>query len=168
MNFTISFQDSTLTCSTDSNQVLINGEQVERSFKWIKKGELAFLIVNNASYRIAVSKVDRENKTVKLKINGKLMELSISDPMNELLKNLGFDKLMNKGASLVKSPMPGLVLKTLVKPGDTVRKGDSLLILEAMKMENIIKSPMDGNIKAVHVTERQAIEKNKIMVEFES
>ena len=63
--------------------------------------------------------------------------------------------------------MPGMVVKVLVKEGDHVKKGDALLILEAMKMENQVKSPGEGIVKAVRVKAGQAVESGDILVEFE-
>jgi biotin carboxyl carrier protein len=60
-----------------------------------------------------------------------------------------------------------LVLDIKVHPGDAVKKGDTLLILEAMKMENAIKSPIDAIIKSVEVTSKQAVDKNAILVHFQ-
>ncbi len=70
-----------------------------------------------------------------------------------------------KGAR-VKSQMPGKIVRILVKAGDEVKKGQSLLVMEAMKMENEIKSPQDGVIKAVKVTEGQAIESGAELLLF--
>jgi biotin carboxyl carrier protein len=61
--------------------------------------------------------------------------------------------------------MPGLVLKLFVKEGDEIKEGDSHLILEAMKMENVIKSPGNGKVKLIRVTERSAVEKNQELIE---
>ncbi len=63
--------------------------------------------------------------------------------------------------------MPGLVLTTLVSPGDTVKRGDGLLVLEAMKMENEIRSATDGQVKAVHVRAGDAVGKDAVLVELE-
>ena len=63
--------------------------------------------------------------------------------------------------------MPGLVLDIKVQPGDAIKKGDTLLILEAMKMENAIKSPIDATIKSVEVAPQQAVDKNAILVHFQ-
>ena len=67
----------------------------------------------------------------------------------------------------LKSPMPGLVIKIDIKPGDSVAKGDPLMILEAMKMENQIKSKGDGVIAEILVNEGQAVEKNELLIRFE-
>jgi biotin carboxyl carrier protein len=62
--------------------------------------------------------------------------------------------------------MPGLILDLKVAPGDVVKKGDVVLILEAMKMENSIKSPGDGVVKEVKVSLKQSVEKNQVLIQF--
>jgi biotin carboxyl carrier protein len=66
----------------------------------------------------------------------------------------------------IKAPMPGLILDLKVAPGDVVKKGDVVLILEAMKMENSIKSPGDGVVKEVKVSLKQSVEKNQVLIQF--
>jgi biotin carboxyl carrier protein len=62
--------------------------------------------------------------------------------------------------------MPGMVLKILITEGDQVKKGDALLVLEAMKMENIIKSPADGLVKKINAVQGTAVEKNQVLIQF--
>ncbi|HNM32873.1 MAG TPA: biotin/lipoyl-binding protein, partial [Chitinophagales bacterium] len=66
-----------------------------------------------------------------------------------------------------KAPMPGLVLDILVEAGQAVNKGDNLIILEAMKMENIIKASGSGTVKSIHVQKKDAVEKNQLLIEME-
>lgn len=68
---------------------------------------------------------------------------------------------------IIKTPMPGLILATEVKAGDEVKKDQTVIIIEAMKMENIIKAPAGGMIKTVFVKPGQAVEKNDRLVELE-
>ncbi len=70
-----------------------------------------------------------------------------------------------KGARL-KSQMPGKIVRVLVKAGEPVKKGQSLLVMEAMKMENEIKSPQDGAVREVRVTEGQAVETGAELLSF--
>ena len=78
------------------------------------------------------------------------------------------DNLTNAVAKELKAPMPGLVLKIEVEVGQTIKEGDALVVLEAMKMENVLKSPADVVIKSIGVTEGNAVEKNEVLIEFES
>jgi biotin carboxyl carrier protein len=80
---------------------------------------------------------------------------------------MGLDKMTNAGASQIKAPMPGLVLDVAVNVGDTVAKGDKVLVLEAMKMENIIKASGDGTVARILVDKGQTVDKNQILIEFE-
>jgi len=63
--------------------------------------------------------------------------------------------------------MPGMVLKVLVEPGQRINKGDGMLVLEAMKMENILKASVDATVKSIKVIERTAVEKGAILIELE-
>jgi biotin carboxyl carrier protein len=164
MDYKVKHRDNTLSIKKKGAICTVNDVEKEVSISWLKTNEIGHLMVDNKQYAIQILKI--EGKEVKLRINGKQTQMQLSDPMDQLLQNLGLDKLMNKGISQVKSPMPGLVLKVLVSNGQEVKKGDALLILEAMKMENVIKSPTDGVIKQIHIKERDALEKNKLMIDF--
>jgi biotin carboxyl carrier protein len=63
--------------------------------------------------------------------------------------------------------MPGLIRTIVVAEGQEVKKGDVILILEAMKMENALKSPADLVVKSIKVQQGQAVEKNQLLIEFE-
>ena len=63
--------------------------------------------------------------------------------------------------------MPGLILELLVQKGDIIKKGDSMIVLEAMKMENILYSTVDGIINDINVKPQQTVEKNNILIKFE-
>jgi biotin carboxyl carrier protein len=66
----------------------------------------------------------------------------------------------------LKAPMPGLVRQILVTEGNSIKKGDALIILEAMKMENILTAPMDGVISGLFVKPGATVEKNQILISF--
>jgi biotin carboxyl carrier protein len=85
-----------------------------------------------------------------------------------LLQKLGMDTIGASGVSDLLAPMPGLVLSAAVSAGDTVKKDDPLVVLEAMKMENVLKSPIDGVIKEVSVNSGDTVEKNQTLIIFES
>lgn len=72
------------------------------------------------------------------------------------------------GMTIVKAPMPGMVVKILVKEGIAVNKGDNMVIIEAMKMENALKAATTGTVKKILVREGQAVEKDAPLVEFDT
>lgn len=108
-----------------------------------------------------------EDKKPKIRVNGITYDMELIDKYDELIKNLGMESMTKVEIKELKSPMPGLVIKIDIKPGDSVAKGDPLMILEAMKMENQIKSKGDGVIAEILVNEGQAVEKNELLIRFE-
>lgn len=119
------------------------------------------------AYKIEVLTTDFDNKTIQLKINGNTHTVSIADENDQLVKKLGLLSVVNQKVNAINSPMPGLVLDILVEEGQSVSKGDSILILEAMKMENIIKAPNDAVIKGIKTTKGTAVEKGELLVEMD-
>lgn len=101
-----------------------------------------------------------------INVNGTLYSTETMDRFDALLKQLGMDRGAAGKVAEVKAPMPGLVLRILAQPGAVVSKGDGLIILEAMKMENVIKSPADGTIASIEVQQGKTVDKNQVMVKF--
>jgi biotin carboxyl carrier protein len=124
------------------------------------------IIDNLKSYNAEVVSFNREEKTAEIKVNGNTYQLKAKDQFDALLDQLGLSDLNSNKISDIKAPMPGLVLKVLVNEGDEVKKGDSLFILEAMKMENIIKAPADAVVKAIKVKPTDKVEKGQLIILF--
>jgi biotin carboxyl carrier protein len=131
----------------------------------IKKG-IFHIIKDNKSYNAEVLKANREEKTFIICVNGNKYTVQLKDKYDEMLEKLGMTSACGARIKEIKAPMPGLVVDVRVKEGDLVKQGDGLLVLQAMKMENVIKSPTEGSIKKVHIKKGDAIEKNQVMVSF--
>ena len=125
------------------------------------------LLKDNKGYAIEIVSADYKTKTFELLVNGNKYKVQAQDKMDELLQKLGLDLQKSDGIKEIKAPMPGLVLAIRVEVDQEVKKGDPLLVLEAMKMENIIKSPQDGKIKAIHVSKSNPVEKNQVLISFQ-
>lgn len=150
----------------EGDTVLIDGIRIEPNLSVISEN-CYHLIVNDKGYRIEVAERNAQTKSATILVNGKVCRVELRDERDRLLENLGID--VNPAAAIkdLKSPMPGLVLDILVKPGQQVKKGEQLLILEAMKMENLIKSPSDLVVKSVEVNKGDKIEKSQTLLYFE-
>lgn len=154
------------TLKKDNSSLLLNGEEMKMD--WIKIGADKYhAIINDQSLTIELTDKDEKGKILSIVINGITYRVNVENELDQLLKKLGMDKMASDKVNSVKAPMPGLVLRIHVKPGDAVKKGDGLLVLEAMKMENVIKSPSDAVIKKITVSERTAVDKNQMLIEFE-
>lgn len=124
------------------------------------------VVRNGRSYKVLVLKEDRENNTMRLRIGAHTYTVALEDEQSRLMRTLGLDKAAGAAVREMKAPMPGLVLKVLVKEGDAVKKNDPVLVLEAMKMENVIKAPADVTVTKIHVQERTAVEKGQLLLSF--
>ena len=111
--------------------------------------------------------LNRLEKSFFIKVDGIKYQMNTKDKYDELLQSLGMDTMASKKVADLKAPMPGLVLDISVEVGQEVFVGDTLLILEAMKMENVIKSPTDGVIKSISVNKTETVEKNQLILNFE-
>lgn len=139
---------------------------VQPDIQWTSATE-ASILLNNKSYTAQIEKVDRDNKELVLRINSNRMTLGIREDIDLLLEKMGINMAAGLKAAPLKAPMPGLILKILVSPGQQVQKGDALLILEAMKMENVLKATAPAIIKHIRVEERTAVEKGTVLIEME-
>ncbi|EMR04069.1 biotin/lipoyl-containing protein [Cesiribacter andamanensis] len=124
------------------------------------------ILVEGRSYQAELVEYLPEEKVYSLKVNGKILQVKVKDRYDLLLDQLGMSDLASNKINQVKAPMPGLILDIKVSPGDTVKKGDPLLILEAMKMENVLKSPGDGQVQSILVKKGESVEKNQILIQF--
>jgi biotin carboxyl carrier protein len=144
---------------------MVNGKPVELDAYMNRNGMLCFLY-NNHSYQAELVSYNEGDKLAVIKLNNAQYEVKLKDDTDLLLEKLGMLGKVQKVQN-VKAPMPGLVLSILVKEGDTVKKGDGLLILEAMKMENLIKAQADSKVKKIYIEKGAKVEKNQNMIEME-
>ena len=124
------------------------------------------VIWNNKSYNIEVLDRNAAEKSTHLLINGQHYHTTAKDDLDLLLEKMGMQSGSSQKINNVKAPMPGLIQSIAVAEGDSIEKGDNLLVLVAMKMENVIKSSGSGVIKTLKVMPGQIVEKNQVLLEF--
>jgi len=152
----------------DTSHGTINGKPFDWDVIRLENDNGSYHIIRDLqSYNISVQETDMAEKKFVITVRGNAYNIKLSDQYDILLKDLGLDQALSQKVDHIKAPMPGLVLSVDRKPGDVLKKGDSLLVLEAMKMENVIKSPVDGVVKSISIKQGEAVEKNQVMVTFE-
>jgi len=109
---------------------------------------------------------DPTTKTSSWWIDGDVYEVRSLRPIDALLDQLGMAATTAKGLDVLVAPMPGLVLRVDATEGSEVELGQTLLVLEAMKMENNLKSPAAGQVAEVFVKAGQAVEKGAPLLRF--
>jgi biotin carboxyl carrier protein len=122
------------------------------------------LIANNKNFIVSILKADHHLKAYTLQMNGRVYQVRLKDPFDQQLESLGMRKNNINKVDVIKAPMPGLVVKVLVKLNQEIKKGDKILILKAMKMENVIKSPSDSIVKKIMVSESEAVERDQELI----
>lgn len=150
----------------NNTKVTINNQAVDWSAAQLPTGDYS-VIMDGHSYQAQVLKVEKDTKTVVLQVNQQVFEVVIEEPIDQLLASMGIKDAMTRKVNDIKAPMPGLVLKVLVTPGQAIHKGDPVLILEAMKMENVFKATADAVVKEIKVAERTAVEKGEVLIVLE-
>lgn len=121
---------------------------------------------NDRSYEVELVEHNASEKKTVLKINGQLLTTTAQDRVALLLESMGMGHAEAAKINDVKAPMPGLIQSVDVEVGQAINKGDILLVLVAMKMENAIKAPADATVKAIRITPGSSVEKNQILIEF--
>lgn len=116
---------------------------------------------------IEILDINFDTKTLKIRHNHSTHQLEYKSELDLVLDKMGIKRSFEAVNTDVKAPMPGKVLDVVVNVGDQVKKGDAILILEAMKMENVLKAEGDCMIKSVLVESQQSVEKNQVLIELE-
>jgi len=164
MKLKIEIGDQTeLEVEEQNNQILLNNAPA--SYDLTRKNEKEYLLTkDNKVYNIVVVSESGNQKT--LNINGQEISLNVKDHITQILEDLGMDTLTEDIVNEVTAPMPGAIIDVSVSEGQEINAGDTLLILEAMKMENIIKSPVNGVIQKIHIEKGNNVEKNQVLISF--
>ncbi|MBI9041848.1 biotin/lipoyl-containing protein [Lutibacter sp.] len=133
----------------------------------VKLSESKFHVLQNkTSYNVAIEKTDFYLKEYIISVNSNSYQVKISNQLDVLIKKMGFHKGASKKVNDIKAPMPGIILSVLVKENQQVKEGETLLILEAMKMENAITCPKDAIIKNITISVNQTVDKGQLLIEL--
>jgi pyruvate carboxylase subunit B len=148
----------------ENNQVFVDGEPISVDLAQSGVPELYSMLFDGASYELLIES-DRFNYTVTL--HGEQIAVQVED---ERLRKLNMGRkipALAQGELAVTAPIPGLVVQVLVSVGDKVEENQPLLVLEAMKMENEIRSQRSGTVKTVEVDTGQRVEQNATLMVLE-
>lgn len=162
VNFDESKENDTVVL--DGSAAEVNGKRYQYDFKFINDNVLVLRIYNE-NFFIEVS--DNGDEDLELRIKDELIKLRCRSELDVLLESMTNGDAGKRIKKEIHSPMPGIIKKLNVSEGQSVMKGDVLLVLEAMKMENEIRAASDGVIKKIKVSQMNTVEKNELLLEFE-
>lgn len=119
------------------------------------EGNIAKIEVNGTAFNVEIHRHVQPAKTPVL------VRQEVKEPKKMIEKKVGAAKVS------VKAPLPGIIIKLLVKPGDIISKGQKLFVMEAMKMENEIRAEIDGVVTAIKVNEGQSVLQEEVIMEMD-
>jgi len=143
-------------------KISINGEVFDVDYN-VGGNSIYSFILNNQSYGATIAPLGNSNYEVKNR--GEYFNINVVDELKKIRMERTKSAVM--GRQVITAQMPGVILKVYVNPGDEVKAGDPLCVLVAMKMENEIRSPIDGTVKDVYVkaTDKMAVGDKMLVVE---
>lgn len=153
--------------NVDKDSFVFHSDQMDQSQIHQMDLQQYQLRVANAHYNAKLLSLKLDEGIVCLHVGRKKKVIQIEEPLSQLIQQLGFNKSKSLYDDALIAPMPGLVLDIRVRPGQKINKGDHLITLEAMKMENILRSQHSGVIKEIKIKVSEKVEKNQTMILFE-
>ena len=152
---TVKVGDAEFLVQRTDEEILVNGKKVETPEISLINRFVTVRLPN----RVERFSVNRNGDDLCLTIHGRVLPLVIETERDRLLKVASQAAEGEGGAATIRAAMPGLVVKIIAKVGQVVKRGEPVLILEAMKMENEVRSPADGTVQEIRVNERDSVEK---------
>jgi pyruvate carboxylase subunit B len=165
MKYSVTIGGQTFSVEVEGPAVRVDGHPVS-VVRHSAGGPVWRLVVDGRSVEVAASRAGRGSW--ELAAEGARLTATVLDERAEAIRALTAQAPGRRGPTVVVAPMPGLVLRVLVAPGDVVRAGSGLIVVEAMKMENELKAPADGTVGRVHVSAGARVEKGALLVDLSS
>ncbi len=144
----------------DAKQISINGKTLEVDFESINGQPVYSLLIDGKSYEGYVYPDENDWQVL---LHGRLYQASVEDEREKRLRAAA-GSVSAGGEFHLKAPMPGMVIAIPVTEGQEVKKGQVLLILESMKMQNELKSPKDGTVSRIRVKAGETAEQKQTLL----
>ena len=145
----------------EDGRILVNGEVRAVDFRALRQGELYSMLLDHRSYEAVV---DERDDLYHVLLAGDMYDVQVTDERSRRLASAFMAFGDTGGEVSIRAPMPGLIVRVPVSEGEPVSKGQTVAILESMKMENELKSPRDGMVHHIHTRAGENVEQNKVLV----
>ncbi|MDI6695123.1 MAG: biotin/lipoyl-binding protein [Anaerolineales bacterium] len=145
----------------DDDQIIVNGKLYHVDFQDISEQPVYSLLLEGKSIEAYVYPVE---KTWQVLLNGRFYPALVEDERERSLRVAVGSQVQGRGEYQLKAPMPGLVVTVAVVEGQQVEKGEVLVVLESMKMQNELKSPRSGTVSRVRVASGDRVEQQETLL----
>ena len=145
---------------------LEDGTEVHARLTAVEGTPVLLLTLGERVYRFVARRGDQRGRYA-LSLDGRRFAVEALDERTRTIRDLSAASAAAAGPAPLVAPMPGLIVRVNVQPGDQVSAGQGLVVMEAMKMENELRTQSGGTVKAVHAAAGTAVEKGALLVELE-
>lgn len=167
MKYIVDIAGRRIEVTVDGEQVSVDGAPAETARVSTIEGTPVRLVTIGDSVHRVTARRDGQRGRYLLRIDGRRYPVEALDERTRAIRDMSAAAAGPVGPQPVRAPMPGLIVRVDVKPGDDVQAGQGVAAMEAMKMENELRAPAAGRVKLVHVTVGEAVEKGALLVEFD-
>ena len=165
MKYVVDVAGRTVEIELDGDVVRVDGVAVHARLAELPGTPIVLLTVESEVHRIAVARGDTRGK-YSLSVDGRRYAVEALDERTRAIRELSEATAAPAGPAPLIAPMPGLIVRVNVAPGDSVRAGQGLIVMEAMKMENELRASAAGVVKSVRATPGTAVERGTVLVEL--
>ncbi|MGH7630375.1 MAG: biotin/lipoyl-containing protein [Gemmatimonadales bacterium] len=165
MKYFVTIDRREIAVEVDGDRVTVDGRTVHASLRHRPGTPLWQLTVDGRASDVVLQPLGRGRWVAGA--GGEPVEAEVVDERTRHIRSLTAGPARATGGGVIRAPMPGLVVRVLIAAGERVAVGAGVLVLEAMKMENELRAPAAGTVRAVRVERGQAVEKGQTLVEFE-
>jgi biotin carboxyl carrier protein len=165
MRYFVNVGDRTVEVEIDGDVVRVAGREVAAELRAVPDSALRHLLVDGRSVPIIADAVEG---SWDVGLDGQRFRAEVLDERTRTIREMTGRAAGPRGPKPVRAPMPGMIVRIEVAPGDAVRSGQGIVIVEAMKMENELKAEGDGVVGRILVEPGQAVQKGAVLVEFDA
>ncbi|MGH7709694.1 MAG: acetyl-CoA carboxylase biotin carboxyl carrier protein subunit [Gemmatimonadaceae bacterium] len=166
MKYVVELSGSRVVVELTSDGVRVDGAPLTAHLADIAGTPIHLVTIGNAVHRVAVRRSAQRGR-YSLWLDGFRFDVEALDERTRTIRDMTAANARPAGPAPVLAPMPGLVVRVDARVGDQVHAGQGLVVMEAMKMENELRAPAGGTVKAVLVAAGMAVEKGAVLVELE-
>jgi pyruvate carboxylase subunit B len=166
MKYLVTIGGETREVTLEGNAARLADERVDARLDDLEGTPISLVTIGGVVHRVIVRREEGRGRYA-LWIGGRRFDVEALDERTHAIRQLSGASGVAAGPTPLRAPMPGLIVRVTVQPGDVVQSGQGLVAIEAMKMENELRAPAAGTVKTVHVAPGVAVEKGAMLVELE-
>jgi pyruvate carboxylase subunit B len=166
VKYVVTVDGQTIELSLEGDAARIEGARVDAHVDDLEGTPISLVTIGGVVHRVVVRREQGRGR-YSLWLGGRRFDVEALDERTHAIRQLSAASGVAAGPTSVIAPMPGLIVRVGVEPGDAVQAGQPLVVIEAMKMENELRAPAAGTVRTVHVAAGSAVEKGAVLVEFD-